>query len=139
MSSAASASSSSDPRRPDRIVEYKPEVKRIEDDDPDVPGFVALVLAVVGLMIRLERNANTGSGGVGGDIRYGRISQQHSTAVEATSYQRLEESPSHRKMASLYAEGGLMGSPAATILFSISSLVMNYLPELVALYSGVKI
>jgi len=40
----SSKASTSDPRRPDAIVEYKPEVKRIEDDDPDVPGFVALVL-----------------------------------------------------------------------------------------------
>jgi hypothetical protein len=37
------SASTSDPRRPDAIVEYRPEVKRIEDDDPDVPGFVALV------------------------------------------------------------------------------------------------
>ncbi|KAF9935083.1 Protein Asterix [Mortierella antarctica] len=110
MSSAASASSSSDPRRPDRIVEYKPEVKRIEDDDPDVPGFVALVLAVVGLMIR-NRTC----------LWIGMI-----FSVESYLNQRA-------------SEGGLMGSPAATILFSISSLVMNYLPELVALYSGVKI
>ncbi|KAF9956349.1 Protein Asterix [Mortierella alpina] len=108
MSSAAS--SSSDPRRPDRIVEYKPEVKRIEDDDPDVPGFVALVLAVVGLMIR-NRTC----------LWIGMI-----FSVESYLNQRA-------------SEGGLMGSPAATILFSISSLVMNYLPELVALYSGVKI
>ncbi|CAO3571797.1 unnamed protein product [Mortierella alpina] len=110
MSSAASASSSSDPRRPDCIVEYKPEVKRIEDDDPDVPGFVALVLAVVGLMIR-NRTC----------LWIGMI-----FSVESYLNQRA-------------SEGGLMGSPAATILFSISSLVMNYLPELVALYSGVKI
>ncbi|KAG0247600.1 hypothetical protein BG011_001238 [Mortierella polycephala] len=53
MSTTSSSTSAlDDPRRPDRIVEYKPEVKRIEDDDPDVPGFIALVLAVVGLMIR---------------------------------------------------------------------------------------
>ncbi|KAG0204272.1 Protein Asterix [Mortierella sp. GBA30] len=110
MSSTASSSAASDPRRSDRIVEYKPEVKRIEDDDPDVPGFVALVLAVVGLMIR-NRTC----------LWVGMI-----FSVESYLNQRA-------------SEGGLMGSPTATILFSISSLVMNYLPELVALYSGVKI
>ncbi|KAI7816731.1 hypothetical protein BC939DRAFT_467884 [Gamsiella multidivaricata] len=113
MSSSAAATSSSissaDPRRPDHIVEYKPEVKRIEDDDPDVHGFVALVAAVVGLMIR-NRTC----------LWVGMI-----FSVESYLNQRA-------------SEGGLMGSPTATILFSISSLIMNYMPEILALYAGVK-
>ncbi|GJJ71093.1 hypothetical protein EMPS_03443 [Entomortierella parvispora] len=106
----SSAASTSDPRRPDAIVEYKPEVKRIEDDDPDVPGFVALVLAVVGLMIRNRTSLWVGM----------------VFSVESYLNQRA-------------SEGGLLGSPTATILFSISTLVMNYMPEFIALYSGVKI
>ncbi|KAG0049797.1 hypothetical protein BGZ83_005385 [Gryganskiella cystojenkinii] len=105
-----STTAASDPRKLDAIVEYKPEVKRIEDDDPDVPGFVALVLAVVGLMIRNRTCLWVG------------------TIFSVESYLNQRAS-----------EGGLMGSPTATILFSISTLVMNYMPELVALYSGVKI
>ncbi|KAG0281298.1 hypothetical protein BGZ95_005197 [Linnemannia exigua] len=99
-----------DPRRPDSIVEYKPEVKRVEDDDPDVAGFVALVLSIVGLMIR-NRTA----------LWIGTV-----FAVESYLNQRA-------------SEGGLLGSPAATIMFSTLSLLMNYLPEIVAAYSGIKI
>ncbi|KAI8345876.1 hypothetical protein B0O80DRAFT_471425 [Mortierella sp. GBAus27b] len=106
---SASSSSSADPRRPDRIVEYKPEVKRIEDDDPDVHGFVAIFAAVVGLMIR-NRTA----------LWVGMI-----FSVESYLNQRA-------------SEGGLMGSPGATIVFSISTLLMNYLPEILAFYNTVK-
>ncbi|KAI8602898.1 hypothetical protein EDD21DRAFT_370562 [Dissophora ornata] len=104
---SASSSSTADPRRADRIVEYKPEVKRIEDDDPDVHGFVALCIAVVGLMIK-NRTC----------LWIGMI-----FSVESYLNQRA-------------SEGGLLGSPTATILFSVSSLTMNYMPELLALYSA---
>ncbi|KAF9585194.1 hypothetical protein BGW38_003485 [Lunasporangiospora selenospora] len=43
-SSAVSEAAVFDPRRPESIVEYKPELKRLEDEDPDVPGFIAMVL-----------------------------------------------------------------------------------------------
>ncbi|KAF9336876.1 Protein Asterix [Podila minutissima] len=104
------SASTSDPRRPDAIVEYRPEVKRIEDDDPDVPGFVSLVFAICGLMIR-NRTC----------LWVGMI-----FSVESYLNQRA-------------SEGGLLGSPAATIIFSLSTLVMNYLPEILAIYSGVRI
>ncbi|KAF9388146.1 Protein Asterix [Podila verticillata] len=104
------SASTSDPRRPDAIVEYRPEVKRIEDDDPDVPGFVALVFAICGLMIR-NRTC----------LWVGMV-----FSVESYLNQRA-------------SEGGLLGSPAATIIFSLSTLVMNYMPEILAAYSGMKI
>ncbi|KAK3828196.1 MAG: hypothetical protein J3Q66DRAFT_9815 [Benniella sp.] len=87
MSSAA-GSSSADPRRPDLIVEYKPEVKRIEDDEPDVHGFVAVCAAVVGLMIRNRTCLWVG------------------TIFSVESYLNQRAS-----------EGGLMGSPGATIMY----------------------
>lgn len=99
-----------DPRSPESIVDYKPEVKRVEDDDPDVAGFVALVCSIVGLMIRNRTSLWVGT----------------VFAVESFLNQRA-------------SDGGLLGSPAATILFSTLSLLMNYLPEIVAAYSGVKI
>ncbi|KAF9922853.1 hypothetical protein FBU30_007019 [Linnemannia zychae] len=98
---------SSDPRRPDCIVEYKAEVKREEDDDPDVAGFVAVVLSIVGLMIR------------------NRTSLWVATVFSVESYLNQRAS-----------EGGLLGSPAATIMFSTLSLLMNYLPEIAAAYHG---
>ncbi|ORZ13377.1 hypothetical protein BCR41DRAFT_371508 [Lobosporangium transversale] len=113
---SASTSSSADPRRSDHIVEYKPEVKRIEDDDPDVHGFVALCAALHLIMhhiisIRLRNRTCLWLGMI--------------FSVESYLNQRA-------------SEGGLMGSPTATILFSVSSLVMNYMPEILAAYSGVK-
>ncbi|KAF9369606.1 hypothetical protein BGX21_005889 [Mortierella sp. AD011] len=104
--SAPSTSSAADPRRPDCIVEYKPEVRRIEDDDPDVHGFVALC---------------TGS-------------YQNRTCLWIGMIFSVESYLNQRA-----SEGGLMGSPTATILFSISTLVMNYMPEILAAYSSVKI
>ncbi|KAF9093207.1 hypothetical protein BGX29_007592 [Mortierella sp. GBA35] len=92
-----------DPRRADRIVEYKPEVKRIEDDDPDVAGFVALVLAAVGLMIS-NRNC----------LWVGFV-----FAVESYLNQRSSES-------------ALMGTPTSMVLFSLSTLGVNYLPQIMA-------
>ncbi|KAF9141342.1 hypothetical protein BG015_001316 [Linnemannia schmuckeri] len=104
MSSAAAAASatlSTDPRRPDQIIEYKPEVKRIEDDDPDVAGFVALVLAAVGLMI-----AN------GTCLWVGLV-----FSVESFLNQRA-------------SENALMGTPTSMILFSVATLTVNYLPQI---------
>ncbi|KAF9343077.1 hypothetical protein BGX26_006303 [Mortierella sp. AD094] len=109
--SSASTSSTADPRRPDCIVEYKPEVRRVEDDDPDVHGFVALCTATKSQEWADNRTC----------LWIGMI-----FSVESYLNQRA-------------SEGGLMGSPTATILFSISTLVMNYMPEILAVYSGVRI
>ncbi|KAG9065208.1 hypothetical protein KI688_002531 [Linnemannia hyalina] len=106
MSSAAtvaSATLSADPRRSDRIIEYKPEVKRIADDDPDIAGFIALVLAAVGLMI-----ANRTCLWVGLIF-----------SVESYLNQRASES-------------ALMGTPTSMILFSVATLAVNYLPQIMA-------
>ncbi|KAF9128877.1 hypothetical protein BGW39_004648 [Mortierella sp. 14UC] len=92
---------SSDPRRVDSIIEYKPELRRAEEDDPDVAGFVALVLAAVGLMIS-NRTC----------LWVGLV-----FAVESYLNQRASES-------------ALMGTPLAMILFSISTLGVNYLPQI---------
>ena len=100
---AVSATLSADPRRPDQIIEYKPEVKRIEDDDPDVAGFVALVLAAVGLMI-----ANRTCLWVGLIF-----------SVESYLNQRA-------------SENALMGTPTSMILFSVATLAVNYLPQIMA-------
>ncbi|KAF9414889.1 hypothetical protein BGZ94_000247, partial [Podila epigama] len=86
MSAAEASSTTSDPRRPDAIIEYRPEVKRIEDDDPDVPGFVALVLVIAGLMVRNRQILWVGT----------------IFAIESYLNQRA-------------SEGGLLGSPTATI------------------------
>ncbi|KAG0375544.1 hypothetical protein BGX24_008953 [Mortierella sp. AD032] len=97
------AAGTTDPRRADRIVEYKPEIKRTEDDDPDVAGFVALVLAAVGLMIS-NRTC----------LWVGLVS-----SVESYLNQRASES-------------ALMGTPLAMIIFSICTLSLNYLPGIMA-------
>ncbi|KAG0277115.1 hypothetical protein BGZ95_006487 [Linnemannia exigua] len=97
------APGTTDPRRTDRIVEYKPELKRAEDDDPDVAGFVALVLAAVGLLIS-NRTC----------LWVGLV-----FSVESFLNQRASES-------------ALMGTPLAMILFSISTLSVNYLPGIMS-------
>ncbi|KAG0004985.1 hypothetical protein BGZ80_005527, partial [Entomortierella chlamydospora] len=86
--SAPSTSSAADPRRPDCIVEYKPEVRRIEDDDPDVHGFVALCTGSYQVSTHPNRTC----------LWIGMI-----FSVESYLNQRA-------------SEGGLMGSPTATIL-----------------------
>ncbi|KAF9991725.1 hypothetical protein BGZ79_004079, partial [Entomortierella chlamydospora] len=83
-----STSSAADPRRPDCIVEYKPEVRRIEDDDPDVHGFVALCTGSYQVSTHPNRTC----------LWIGMI-----FSVESYLNQRA-------------SEGGLMGSPTATIL-----------------------
>ncbi|KAF9905725.1 hypothetical protein EC991_001327 [Linnemannia zychae] len=97
------AAETSDPRRADSIIEYKPELRRAEEDDPDVAGFVALVLAAVGLMISNRTCLWVG----------------FVFSIESYLNQRSSES-------------ALMGTPLAMVLFSISTLTMNYLPQIMA-------
>ncbi|KAF9922754.1 hypothetical protein FBU30_007127 [Linnemannia zychae] len=103
---SSSASASSDPRRADRIVEYKPEIKRIEDDEPDVAGFVALVLAAVGLMISNRTCLWVG----------------FVFSVASFLNQRA-------------SEAALLGSPTSMVLFSISTLGVSYLPQILASFN----
>ncbi|KAG0245796.1 hypothetical protein BGX31_006087 [Mortierella sp. GBA43] len=131
---SASSSSSADPRRPDRIVEYKPEVKRIEDDDPDVHGFVAIFAAVVGLMIRASTLHTCGVHHSDKPSR--RDSSGHKANRTALWVGMIFSVESYLNQRA--SEGGLMGSPGATIVFSISTLLMNYLPEILAFYNTVK-
>ncbi|KAG0223721.1 hypothetical protein BGW42_005706 [Actinomortierella wolfii] len=103
------SSTESDPRRFDTILPYKPEPRAPEEDEPDVHGFIAILFAIVGVIFRNRMALWVG-------MLFSLESFLNASAIE----------------------GGLLGSPAATLMFSISTLVMNYMPEFVVWYQGYK-
>ncbi|GBC02186.1 hypothetical protein RclHR1_00450021 [Rhizophagus clarus] len=47
-------STTSDPKRPNAIVEYKPPIKQIDEIDPDFYGTFSLIFSTVGLIFKIK-------------------------------------------------------------------------------------
>ncbi|RIA96052.1 hypothetical protein C1645_872313 [Glomus cerebriforme] len=47
-------STTSDPRRPNAIVQYSPLTKEIDEIDPDLYGTFSLILSTVGLIFKIK-------------------------------------------------------------------------------------